>query len=494
MTQVCSVFIDLANSNHFIDPVLIKTCLSKIRTQFTEIPIYYSGLAQLFAFENEKCSFIESKNQVNTIKSILMQHGKSEQDSLALFYHCYPFFDADLSDEALQRHNKYLAHLTFGENIPLGFLPDYLSLEFIRLLPDDLQTNIREFVFKNIETYDLELVYKLPDLRQLRLDLSTSSSRSTRMINDILKLTGDLKYAGLKELLSNHPEVIRPYPSCFEIELTGQRHLHPVYKPQIESEDLSFELFEKLITDISQNGLKNDSTILFSGAGDALLYPRIEDAISLASKSSNVCRIILETWMTVDDISILESIFNVDNHQKLSIIIRLGSINSAIYKKLYGVDSLKHVLQNIKKIEQLLDLSNSSPPDVYVEMLRMKENDTAVDEFMKYFEESSVKPILGKYNSFINELPDRRAIDLTPLNRDFCWHLTRDFYLNISGFVPVCKQDPGCKIQTGYDFGKFSVGEIFEKIQPAFEASFNGKHDQTGMPCLNCDEWYTFNM
>lgn len=98
--------------------------------------------------------------------------------------------------------------------------------------------------------------------------------------------------------------------------------------------------------------------------------------------------------------------------------------------------------------------------------------------------------ILQKYNRYAGLMPEKRVTDLTPIQREFCWHLNRDLYVNSDGTVSVCKQTPGRELG---NLHKESLMQIWQKGLSSFADSLNGKHETTGAPCLNCDEWYTFN-
>jgi radical SAM protein with 4Fe4S-binding SPASM domain len=91
-------------------------------------------------------------------------------------------------------------------------------------------------------------------------------------------------------------------------------------------------------------------------------------------------------------------------------------------------------------------------------------------------------------------LEEKRVSDLTPLKREFCWHLARDLYIHANGDVAVCKQvvnDP--KIRSLGNIKTQTFEDIWNKSQSIFQESILGNHHKTGLPCLQCDEWYTFN-
>ena len=447
---------------------------------------------------------------------------QKENDSIALCYGFYPLLDLTLVQEALGEHQNYLAHFSYGENIPMGLLPDFASKDFIEELPLSKEDflggeELRSFVLKNIEKYDVEIFHKSPDLRQYRLDFSSRSPRSQRLSEQVIERKADIHFAELAEFIKAHPEILRPYPSYFEIELsTKTAPLSPFYFPRLEEEgntqkkenkvsaikqaspslpaiNLEMELILKLIEDIKSNGMENDASIALGGLGEPMEHPQFLNILSALLELKQTKRIYLETFALRLDKDMLArlSALGQEAAQKLHIIIRLNSLQKERYSQMYNADIFHRVHENIKAIEGL-------PPEkrhfqVYAEMIRMQENDDEIDTYFARFEKSPIKVILQKYNRYIDLLPERRVANLNPLHHDFCWHLTRDFYLKADGQVPLCKQDPFARRADSLNFKEYSVNEILRKTMPQHKASVQQEHAKIAMPCLQCDEWYTFN-
>ncbi|HMX55662.1 MAG TPA: spiro-SPASM protein, partial [Leptospiraceae bacterium] len=174
--------------------------------------------------------------------------------------------------------------------------------------------------------------------------------------------------------------------------------------------------------------------------------------------------------------------------EKLSVILRLSTLKKDRYRFLYGEDLFEPAMAAVVHLEKAANRKFAA----YVEMLKIKEVEDEITPFFDRFENSTVRVILNKYNRYIDLLPERRVTDLTPLDRSFCWHIARDFYLKPDGTVPLCKQDIVGRAAT-HDFAKKTILEILSATARAHSHSVRGEHDSVGMPCLNCDEWYTFN-
>lgn len=423
-----------------------------------------------------------------------------EQDSIAVFYDWYPLLDGALSAEAAQDHAQYLAHFTYGENIPRGLIPDFASREFITSLPEDLPDDLRGFVFKKIDRYDVELFYRTPDLRQYRLDVSCSSPRSQRLAMDILQRAPQMNFAGLAEFLRREPEILRPYPTYFEIEACAAAEVRPIYLPQPETRRdavLDDALIHKLRDDIQSNGMPGDVTVAFAGPGDVFLHPRWPDIIEAFTQLDAVQRVFVETYGVfhdTDPAALVARLATIEPSHKLTLIVRLSTLRRDRYNELYGGDRLTEVQAFLTALQDALS-GGPARFTACVEMLRLKATDDEVTTFMDRFEAegSRLQPLLGKYNSYAGRLPERRAADLTPLGRDFCWHLARDLYVTAEGRVPLCKQDVFAERETAVDLREHDVAGILARTAGYHAASTRGEHERIPMPCLQCDEWYTFN-
>ncbi len=470
------------------DQDLVQIALQKIQDIFPHSSIYC----------NKSRPNLKTVAHSYSLVSFLKAVGEKEKDhkdqSVALFYGWYPFLDSELVKEALGCHFRYFADFTYGENIPIGFIPDFCTLELLSQLPDNISDDIRSYVLKHIQDYDIEIFFKNPDLRQFRLDFSTTTHRSSTLAFSVRKHTDDLNYSNLQSFLQSHPEIIRPYPSYFEIELSSQASVAPFYWPEKPANRVPFldrDKIHKLALDIQQNGMMQDATITLGGLGEPMEHPDFFDILQEFLDLDQVHKIYLETFGIMLDKSAIDRLYKMNGIEKLSIIFRLSTLQKERYQKFYRFDFFDKVQENIQLLEN--KTSQEYPFRLYIELLRITENDDELKSCLARFEKTDIEVILQKYNSYINLLPERRVANLNPLHRDFCWHLARDFYLTAEGKVPLCKQDPFARKKNSLSFQDHSVREILMKTNPSHSASVRGNHDKIPMPCAECDEWYTFN-
>ena len=487
--DIRAVFVAQSSVDSAADPHLTEVSLRRLQRAFPGVPIYSNRpLPEAAELSGD---FYDCLRQVQKRALSL------EQDSVAVYSDLCPLSDPDIIGEIRERHFRFLAQYSFAENTPPGFAPDFVSSEFISLLPEDPQMSLREYVIKNINEVDVELIYRLPDLRQYRLDVSTAGPRSRRTAAALLSFKPDISYSDLDAVIAAHPEVLRPFPSYFEIELTTASPARPVFAPTParprEPAELSLTLLRELFSDIGEHGLSGDASVCFGGQGDPLLHPEWVQAVSLALACPAVKTVFVETYGTNLTPEGVRSLAGLPGAERVSVIIRLTTLRADRARRLYGGDFLESVLQNIESLEALAPAQR--PFFVYAEMLKIKDVEDEIQAFFDRFEASPcVKPILNKFNSYIGRVEERRVSDLTPLVRDYCRHLARDLYLTAEGRIPLCKQDPfgGGSFVASWSEG-FRVHDFLQKTASHHAASMRGEHAAIPMNCPGCDEWFTFN-
>ena len=142
-------------------------------------------------------------------------------------------------------------------------------------------------------------------------------------------------------------------------------------------------------------------------------------------------------------------------------------------------------------------LQTALPGSVYPQFVRMNENENELEAFYRYWNEKSNPSggnlIIQKYDDFAGSLPPCKPADLSPLERDPCWHLRRDFTVLFNGDVPVCHTCWKDNI-IGNAFTQ-KLEEIWHKTDELLGNHINKNYCCAGKcaNCEKCDEWYTFN-
>ncbi|TGK06716.1 spiro-SPASM protein [Leptospira semungkisensis] len=419
-----------------------------------------------------------------------------DETSFLVFDGMAPLLDPSLTSELLRRHDKYLAQYSYSENLPSGIVPRILSREFVRSLPQNYEGGTQEFLAKNINHYDTEIFYSSPDLRQWRLDFSASDPRSNRLISSFLKEKQDWKYEEFQSFLVSHPAVFRSAPSYYEIELHRGCEYECVFcprqtllKPEEDNLSLDPALLDSILSQ-AEKEFESSYSVCFGGMGEPTLHPKFAELLQRTISSPNLKELYIESALygNLEGLKKGISSLSEEEKKKISLVVNLTTRDKRNYAKLYGKDNLEEVLKNLESISQILPKFS-----IYLQFLKIQEVDPELDSWYEGTQKAGYEIILQKYNSYSDKLPQRRASDLTPLGREFCWHLSRDLYINANGEVSVCKQTPSSSQKPLGDLKSESLAEIWKKGNPIFSLSAEGKHGEIPAPCLSCDEWYTFN-
>ncbi|MBE7412580.1 MAG: spiro-SPASM protein [Leptospiraceae bacterium] len=420
--------------------------------------------------------------------------GDSDIDEVFFVYipGIFPLLDTNLTQELLSRHKKYLSQYSYSENLPAGIVPFFISREFVLSLPKKLETATHEYLLKNINNYDVEIFYSPPDLRQYRLNFSLKDSRSSVLVDSLLKENSKTTYKEILPLLMKFPKIFRSSPSYIEIELFRGCDLKCTFCPrQYISNDsdgqyLNTEFLQSLFKDMNEY-FHSPFSVCFGGMGEPLLHPEFNDIVKAALFTDSLKELIVETSLSTDIDNLIQFIegLSLGEKKKLTFIVNLSTLDEKQYHSIYGKNILPDLLKKINQLEKFLQKGN-----LHVQIIKMKEVENQIENYFNFFEEKQINVILQKYNRYAELMPEKRVSDLTPIKREFCWHLTRDMYICHDGSVAICRQDFQNSIG---NLNTNSIIEIWNRGLDSFSNSLHGNHSLTKAPCLQCDEWYTFN-
>ena len=483
-----------------------KIFFDKIRNLFASLPIHIivsKELNSVIESEMKKEQNIFLHVDVDTEETFLKKistflptskFNDPDWDEVCFLYFkgISPLIDLKLVAESWERHKKFFSQYSYSENLPEGVIPYILTREFLSSLPDKLSTDVHSFFLKNINQYDVDIFYVPPDLRQYRFDLRLNDFRNLNLIENLLKKDPKITYEELLPTIQKNAKIFRFAPSYIEWEIYKGCELDCIFCPRqfvSKENEPNQSSLENIINSISklQSAIPTDFTICFGGNGEPLLHPNFTDILTHSLKIPNLTELIVETALYTNVDTLVESISKMDENskKKLCIIVNLSTLKKDIYRKLYGKDIHTEILNSIDKLRSILPKSS-----LHIQMIKMIEVGDEVEAFFNYFEKKDINVILQKFNSFAGKLPEKRVSDLTPIHREFCWHLNRDLVIDVNGNVSICKQT---QTEVLGNIIEQEFSEIWEKGQKYFEHSLLGDHKSIPAPCLNCDEWYTFN-
>jgi spiro-SPASM protein len=171
-----------------------------------------------------------------------------------------------------------------------------------------------------------------------------------------------------------------------------------------------------------------------------------------------------------------------NTHGRCRWIVSLDAESQDLYGRLRG----QGFEQAVGTAKTLLELF---PDNVYIQAVRMQQNEDELEKFYKQWKLSTENIIIQKYDYFCGFLPQYKVTDLSPLKRFACWHLKRDMCVFLDGSIPLCREDVNKSTVIG-NLLQQDPAAIWERGN-----EFYLSHLRQDYPpiCKECDEYYTFN-
>jgi spiro-SPASM protein len=258
-------------------------------------------------------------------------------------------------------------------------------------------------------------------------------------------------------------------------------------------------------------GFSGDAVIDLSLWGELSLHPRKIELINMVLEKPELS-LIIETsgigWKR-DELEALavsaanaapagEQISWTAPKAPLSWIVSLDTADSGRYRELRG-EGFEEAAETAKILLGLF------PTDAYVQAVRFEGAEDDIEAFYRGWKErvpGAENIIIQKYDDFCGALPKKQAADLSPVDRQPCWHLLRDMNILIDGRVPFCREDlsalDGGGKTTGTGGAAGVLGNAFDEALEDIWRRGAGKYREhaarnySGL-CAGCDEYYTFN-
>ena len=436
-----------------------------------------------------------------------------------------PFLDKKLSQKILDSHITYKSEYTFADGYPYGFAPEALNAGTIGILAELSKTTqaslgekpvtrdaIYNLIKTDINSFDVETVIAGYDWRLLRLAFHCGTKDNFLQCKVLVESAGKEDFDDVEKLsavAAKNPACLKTVPGFYNIQLADKVNFDSVYLPYCKAYnektgisplgvpvsavmplDKCSQLIDK-IADFSGNAV-----IGLSAWGEPLNHP---DFLKIVEKilSYEGLSIFIETdglAVTPDLCQKLAEIVNTakprtHQWQKIMIAVILDAVTEPAYQKIHK-NSPAGAFQTALNVVTLLQ--NALPGCVYPQFVRMNDNEAELEAFYRYWNEKSNPSggnlIIQKYDDFAGLLPPCKPADLSPLERDPCWHLRRDLTILSTGEVPSCR---ACVLSgsLGNAFTD-SLEEIWHKNDELLKNHIDKKYCEK---CEKCDEWYTFN-
>lgn len=466
----------------------------------------------------------ENWNTAVLIEEMLAQVSCFSADDIVFTPADRPFLDMSLTTEILESHRKYISEYTFADGYPYGFAPEVINSGTLKILSVFASETHKELgalpvsndcifnVMKSdINSFEIESVIAPKDFRMLRLDFSCSQKRNfvacQRLYSRALKNKIPFTAEKLSFLAENCADVQQTLPAFYNIQISENCLANPFYSPYpqafknkfgffpFENEnknprDMTLEKFDSLVGQIS--AFSDDAVIGLSAWGEPLLNKNFTDFVEVILRRKNLSVLVETDGILVTEqlaLKILEISERAGKRKNgaepVTWIVSIDSFTEDMYNKIFENGNFSAAVNSISILNKIF------PSSVYPQFTRMNENESELESFYRFWHSkdspSGGKVIIQKYNDFCRLLPSRKPADLSPLERNVCWHLKRDMTILCTGEVPFCRQFLLSSAGNVFDEGVETIWKkYFDEAQRQLEKNYGEK-------CKSCDEYYTFN-
>ena len=473
----------------------------------------------LSQIEENKISLIERKSW--NLKEFLEESyniaEKTESSDVIFSFADVPFINTALTEEIYSRHKKYNAEYSFADGYPYGLSPEILAKDAVKILFNLAEknplysgkekierTSLFSLLKTEINSFEIETVISQNDFRMNRLSFECSSKQGFISCKNLFKM--NIPFENAEEISLNavkNIDVLKTVPSYYSVQISEKCSGKCFFCPYSEkitgkkSENfMDFKKFSNLVKEISS--FSGSAVISLSSWGEALFHPEFEMFVSEILKYEGLS-VLLETDGLLIDEKLCESLQKLAKEKKgfasfpkIMWIVALDSFSPEKYSEIRGIEKENYftALNSVKILEKYF------PNAVYPQMTRLNQNEDELESFYRFWSAkdsfSSGNLIVQKYDDFSKFLPDLRPSDISPLERNVCWHLLRDMNIFYDGEVSLCHEvlkNQDEKLILGNVFTD-GIEKIWKKQTEFAEMQIEEKYIEK---CRKCDEFYTFN-
>ncbi len=424
---------------------------------------------------------------------LVLKEAAGRYDDIVYVYGDAPFLDSELTKKMLANHRTYFAEYTFADGYPYGLAPEIMksrimpSLEkLLKAPPSPLKRDtIFSLIQRDINAFDLETELSPEDQRLLRVSLTTDTKRNRLLCERVAaeKAEGTSAITGL---LGSKPEILRTLPAYIQVQIAEgcpqscSMCPYPVFggNPLGKKGEMPVELFDRIAEETA--ALCGDAVIGVSLWGEPSFHGRFEKIAESIARREGL-KLLVETsglgWRDETVKAVKELLGN-----RATWILSLDATDEAAYRTLRG----EGFREATGRVENLLALF---PETTYVQAVRMKENEDALETFYRTWKEKTRNVVIQKYDWFSGFLEQKKVTDLSPLNRFPCWHIKRDLAILVDGTVVICREDLTKRHVLG-KIGEDSLEEIWNRGNERYLDHLKKTYADI---CGNCDEYYTYN-
>ena len=435
----------------------------------------------------------------------------AEYDNVVFAWGDCPFYDAELTSKLYGQHVQYAAEYSYADGWPYGLVPEMLASGAVRILSKLCEQkkeiadakltkdSLFNLIKTDINSFEIETLISPVDFRMYRLEFTCSTKRGALLCERLSKFERKNALEMCKEAVKS-AAILHTLPYFYSIQVTEKCTGNCIYCPypqeyqkkygKLPSEAgdtafMSYDHFSKLIDNIKS--FSDDAVVALSLWGEPMYHPEVVRLIKKVLEYPSLSVLIETTGVNITEDFCNQVKAVVDSapartgsYQPIMWIVSLDAVTQQTYETLHPASPL--TLEQASTASELL--RKYFPDSTYVQMIRTEHNEKELEMFFRSHENR----IIQKYDYFCGKLPQFKPADLSPIERNECWHLRRDMQILGDGSVPLCKEYmfDSCVGNAFYE----ELESIWNKGVPLLESHIDKEYPDI---CRNCDEFYTCN-
>lgn len=458
---------------------------------------------------------VQNEDWTNSMvaKSIAEETAVLKADFAVFAWADTPFLNKALTEELIKNHVEYKAEYSFADGFSYGLTCEVvdkgvaaiiaeLSKESLKATGDKKaeRTALFSIMSGDINSFEIETLIADKDYRMLRLNLEASSKTGLFLCKTLYELAkdnsvnlknGDFDAYKLLDLAEASSVMQQGLPSFYNVQISNSYNTKSLYCPyekidfQKKLPNMSLDDFKVLVKKISD--YSEEAVVSLSLFGEACLNGEFSEFSKEVLKYDGLKLFIETDGLSFTEEDALKIQQAAKSCERVYIALKLDATEPLMYEKINGLSA-----QYFEKALSCLSmLEKYFKGQVYPQFTRMKANESQLETFFRFWNEKTSpsfgKVLIVKYDSCAGLLSDEKVADLSPLERNACWHLRRDMNILSDNSVILCKSRFQEVVGNALE-DDFSG--IWEKIRCEVQNHIEKNYCKK---CMDCDEFYTFN-
>lgn len=464
----------------------------------------------------------------NTVTDLLNDMKKlctaNEADYAVYAYSDLPFLNEKLTADLIKSHIEFKSEYTFADGYPYGFTPELIAAGTLGILAELSKTTQKALGDKTVErdsiynllktdinSFEVEAELAPNDWRLYRFAFHCGKKENFMQCKALVEAAEEKIETESADELSRIASIsagcLKTVPGFYNLQISDKVNSDYMYLPYSKAYEqkwgvsplktaklMAYSDFEKLIENISD--FSEQAVVSLSAWGEPLCHP---DLLKMIEKilSYKGLSVFFETDGLLVTEEFCEKLGQIvgkaedrnNGWQKIMVAVSMDAFTAETYTRLHSGTKAEDFNSAVSAVSRLQTVI---PGSVYPQFTRINDNEPELEGFYRYWNEKTNQSggnlIIQKYDDFAGLLPPCKPADLSPIDRNPCWHLRRDMNILSNGDVVTCRECIFSKI-VGNVFNE-ELENLWHKTDDLLVQHIAGNYNEM---CGKCDESYTYN-